>query len=34
MRLAADRGDIATRHRDLNRLRNAVKAYRRPGVAE
>ncbi|HWX78797.1 MAG TPA: monodechloroaminopyrrolnitrin synthase PrnB family protein [Steroidobacteraceae bacterium] len=34
MRLAADRGDIATRHRDLNRLRNAVKAYRLPGVAE
>jgi hypothetical protein len=34
MRLAADRGDIATRHGDLNRLRKAVKAQRQPGVAE
>jgi hypothetical protein len=34
MRLAADRSDIATRHGDLNKLRNAVKAYRPRGVAE
>ncbi len=34
MRLAADRGDIVTRHADLNRLRNAVQAYRDSGAAK
>jgi hypothetical protein len=34
MRLAADRGDIVTRHADLNRLRHAVKANRDSGAAK
>ncbi len=34
MRLAADRSDIVTRHADLNRLRNAVQAYRDSGAAK
>ncbi|HXA99034.1 MAG TPA: monodechloroaminopyrrolnitrin synthase PrnB family protein [Steroidobacteraceae bacterium] len=34
MRVAADRSDIVTRHADLNRLRNAVQAYRNSGAAK
>jgi hypothetical protein len=34
MRLAADRSDIVTRHADLNRLRNAVQAYREAAAAK
>jgi hypothetical protein len=33
LRLAADRRDIATRHDDLNKIRNAVRGYRDPPKA-